>query len=156
MLSEYEKCRFSDKELVGEGAYGSVYKAYDECFGEYVIIKKTKDKELEDDRVTSAFSGVRTKREVDYSIGQQHHTNGNLFSRSEFQLQKKTKDRIDAFPSTSVGVPHDFIREIAALMDCRGHENIVYLHEALRIKGTSRIMMSLQFEKGGSLADLLH
>lgn len=63
LMSDYNKTRFTDKELIGEGAYGSVFKAYDEDLGMYVIIKKTKDKEPCDDEI----SGVRTTKEVIFS-----------------------------------------------------------------------------------------
>lgn len=48
------------------------------------------------------------------------------------------------------------IRELAALKDCSGHENIVQLQDVFRVKGSGRVIISLKLEEGGTLGSLLH
>ena len=57
---------------------------------------------------------------------------------------------------TGTGLPHFIIREISALVDMRGNANIVQLLDIFQIKGSKKIVLSFNFEKGGDLNTLLY
>ena len=54
------------------------------------------------------------------------------------------------------GLPHYILREVAALSDLRGHDNIIDLLDIFEIKGSKKIVLSFRLEKGGDLNQLLH
>jgi len=54
------------------------------------------------------------------------------------------------------GLPHFILREISALVDLRGHDNIIELLDIFEIKGSKKIVLSFRYEKGGDLNQLLY
>lgn len=55
----------------------------------------------------------------------------------------------------AANISHDTVRELAALKDCSGHENIVQLLDVFRVKGSGKLLVSLKCEEGGTLANVL-
>lgn len=54
------------------------------------------------------------------------------------------------------GLPHYILREVAALLDLQGHENVLRLLDIFQIKGSKKVVLSFAFEEGGDLGKLLH
>jgi len=47
------------------------------------------------------------------------------------------------------------LREVSALIELRGHQNIAELVDIFKIKGSGKVVLSFKYERGGDLMQLI-
>lgn len=172
----YDANRFSMKKQIGEGAYGVAFKAFDEHTRQWVVLKKYRDSRNEKVDLKALkrlgrmniqaedLSNVRGAADVEYSalVKKSHFDDIRcepLSVLDDFEPAMR-KDELhlgpQRYPDQVAAISHDVVREVAAVKDCTGHENIVQLLDVFRVKGSGRVIVSLRCEEGGSLSTLLH
>ena len=77
-------------------------------------------------------------------------------SPNDIAYAKGKKPFFNDFEENGTGLPHFILREISALVDLKGHKNIIELVDIFEIKGSKKIVLSFRYEKGGDLNSLMH
>lgn len=52
-------------------------------------------------------------------------------------------------------MPHYILREISALIDLRGHTNIIELLDVFQMRDSKNVILSFAYERGGDLCSIM-
>lgn len=93
------------------------------------------------------YQAFDTKRKIYVAlkrIKNSEHGSAGQESSGNCQVEKET-----------TGMPHYILREISALLDLRGHTNIIELLDVFTMRDSKNVILSFAYERGGDLCSIM-